>query len=577
MLQMLPSWMKMRNDPENSTGAKFIDAFGVQISEIEKLLVDILVSHHPQMNPISVGGVNISNIDIIYKVYIPVEQIGRLETVAYGADSTTLGVNQIQRTSTIYEFYKRSNEDVYYYDANSSVLYLSKELIPLYVNGAYMPEIMEHHVWGPYDEMGLLVGCPRISGEKNIEYRKRLLNAFVKTDITYKDGKEIVSIVKGPDGKPISTMGNSTRQGLLNYISRSLNINQEDVIINELSDEFVNSLINPDGTIKPELKEYIKLSNRINLSDTNTYWDTLEENRMGMSYLPLVWDTPLDKWDNKKIQNGIGDIDDLEIIGPQQEDPVQSFNYHIGVEGLKITPNIIYPQHEFKYKVVANGLKEGTEFKPEQYKYTVLASELIPLDFKVKANRHYNSHVQTKLDGHVRYHTDDNRPIADTTRSIVSSTDVRDTDFKKDSYITNNIIIVPGSKIMNPDYRYIEVMAALSTKDRKVTPVVDSIRIEYTTTGNVHRTLLIDTRDTTTQDGETITTGFEENTWDDVGPIIKLKNDTNDNYNVLTTVDGTMTLAKGDYQKIYDSEGDWDDGEQINVRVSPTGTLKLSI
>lgn len=560
MLSMLPSWMKMRKDPENSTGAKTLNAIGIQLHDIENLIGNILAAHHLEM-PYYPEGFDITQVDILYKIEIYTETLTR--------DATVIGYlngvpYELVPASTLYDFYK-SDGSKYYIDSEANTIYTKAKIDSLSVNGALYTEVIEHHVWGAFDEIGLLLGCPRIPGERNYEYTCQDCHETFK-------GKPI-DICPTCDSSNLKehgyrarlldvfqNPGNSTRQGLLNYISRSLGIEKDKIEINELSEDFVKSLINPDGTIKDELKEYIILSNKVNLSSSNVYWDILEENKAGLHYLPIIWNVSLDKWNNSEIQNGIGDLDDLEIIGPEQESAIQEFTYYVGVEGLRVARERVYPEHHFKYRVYATGQKyNDSEYKPENYRYTVVASELIPLKFKVKAHKHYTHNYNLTFDG-----------------TVVNYTTVTSNDLKQNNYITKNVVIIPGSRVINPDNRYIEILANLKTDDKSVTPVIDKISLNYKVAG-VPKTIVIDTQSSISQNGNTVTAGFSSNTWNDQNPILRIRNDTNDNYNIVVTEDGYVTLARGEYQKLYVSEGDWDDGEMINLRITTNGTLKLSI
>ena len=540
MLEMLPSWMKMKRDPENSTGAQFLDIAGKQLYDMEMLAQNILYSHQLSVN--NGDGINIAEIDIIYKTEVPASVvIGTIEVE--GLDSGT--IVPLDKAITVYDFY--SNLDKYYIDTDSHTLYVRKKFDNIVVNGASFPEIIEHSIWGPYDEIGLLFGCPRISGERNYDkideegvtsggYRERLLDVF-------------------------QNKGNATRKGLINYISRSLSIDQEDIVVEELSESFVRSLINPDGTIKDELKSYMLLSNKVNLASSDVYWEILEENRSGLSYLPIVWDAPLDKWNNDSIQNGVSEAEDLKVIGPDQTPVKQKFDYHVGVEGLKLSKKTIYPEHKLSYRIFAKGQKYDNEFKPEAYQYLVTASELVHLKFKVKAYKKYSHNIQLDFNG----------PLIDFTLATSG-------DKKLNSYVGKNVVIKKGSEIMNKNARYIEILANLDSNDGLATPEINSITLDYTTSGNILKKIVIDNETTQSVNGNIITTGFETNTWVDTDPMLRVRSGAADQH--LTNYDNTsssLKLTQGNYQKIYDSEGDWDDGEKMNLRVSSIGTLKLSI
>lgn len=528
MLDMLPSWMKMRQDPE-SFGAKFLNPVGAQLEELNDLIENVLSMEHLGIPGADEGNVNMASVDKIYKVSVEKDVMTENPEV-YGKTGDIVSV--LEKASTIYEFYK--NQDKYYLDPDSYVLYTRLQFDAIYINEAAFTDIIEHDVWGVYDEIGLLLGCPRLQGERNMEYRERLYDVF-----------------KNP--------GNSTRNGLGNYISRSLGIPKESVRIEELNEEFVSSLINPDGTIKPELKEYVSLSNKVNTSESNIYWEILEESKAGIDYLPMVWNVPLDQWDEGSLQNGIGDTNDLFVEGPAHEDTVQRFVCHVGVEGLKTGRKKIYPRHEFRYRLFATGHKYEEGYAPENYKYSVIASEKIPLRFKVKAHKEYSHEVETDFSG-----------------TSVTYLSVTDADKKKEDYITRGTVIQSGSKVMSPDRRYIEILANLYTTDKSSTPVLNSVTLGYKDSSGNSKSLVISGNEAPAQTGiHEITTGFGANTWTDDQAVIKVRSDTNDQYRIQ--YDNGMKLTKSEYRKVYDSEGDWSDGDAANLRITSAGTLRLSI
>ena len=69
----------------------------------------------------------------------------------------------------------------------------------------------EYNIWNHFDEFGLLLGLPRIPGEKNADYKTRLLDVYTNP-------------------------ANSTYSGLRYGISRELGIDYTDVKINTLVD-----------------------------------------------------------------------------------------------------------------------------------------------------------------------------------------------------------------------------------------------------------------------------------------------------------------------------------------------------
>ena len=545
MLDMLPQWLAMQKDESN--GAQFLDTIGRQLDDIDALIEAILNSAILiENNEDDLDKVNIMSIDYLYrfKPHYAVTDMNNISVKTTLFDITYYPT----RSKTIYEFYKPGS-DKYYLDLDTGMFYFKTNYDSVTINGAQYDNnpLNVHHVWNALDEIGLLFGCPRLVGsmEKNDEYRVRLLDVF-------------------------KNKGNASGSGLRNYIARSLGIEREDVKINSLDDDdFVSSLINEDGTLKSNLKEYISISRSVNGFGVNTYWETLDQGSIGLKYLPMIWDLGLDKWNDSRIQNGIGDTDDLEIIAPSQESLEQKFKYNLYAEGLLYPDRKIYPEHRFKYKVYATGKKYDDGYAPEPYKYTVTASDLILLSFEVMANKLYQHEYRF-----------DYSKVNNSAKSTVTMAPGVNIAANPNSYVVSNVKLTDGKFCTNQPRRYVQVLANMESDTKRLkTPVVRNITVNYSA-GGANKSVKIQTvEDIIRIDENNHIAGFEANTWWDQSPLIRVKNDTNDTYNMNTHEDGTITLGHGDYQKIYNSRGDWDDGmsnsETKNVTITSNGTLKL--
>jgi hypothetical protein len=185
------------------------------------------------------------------------------------------------------------------------------------------PEV--HSIWNYFDEFGLLLGLPRIPGEKNVKYKERLQDVYVNP-------------------------ANSTYSGLMNGISRELGIHRSDIEIINLSSMMdptsIDSMLNTDGNaIGTKLVGYaedVYDHNPIfwgNVISDESYWDGVDETTNGYSFLPHIWDPMAsgiyDKWQTA----GIGDQDDLWVDGP-----VEVWNEAIGANSwyLKVHSGYFY-------------------------------------------------------------------------------------------------------------------------------------------------------------------------------------------------------------------------------------------
>jgi hypothetical protein len=181
------------------------------------------------------------------------------------------------------------------------------------------------NIWNCFDEIGLLLGLPRIPGEKNKTYKDRLTDVYAHpADATY--------------------------QGLVNGVSRELGLSPDDIEIVALQDMLdpknIQSLLNTDGNaVGTKLVGYaddVYDHNPIfwgNVISDESYWDGVDETTNGYSYLPHIWDPMAsgiyDKWQTA----GIGDGDDLWVDGP-----VEVWNEAIGANSwyLKIHSGYFY-------------------------------------------------------------------------------------------------------------------------------------------------------------------------------------------------------------------------------------------
>ena len=422
MLRMLPSWMKIRKDPD-SIGAQFLDVFGLELTDISEYL-----DH--QLNNQFIGSVNLGEIAYIYRTKIPyVKQSDNLVV--------TSGTQELTREYKVYDFYAQ-DEDAHVFIVNNEagILYTRRNYDSLTLtinNQESIPLTLNlHHVWNCFDEFGLLLGLHRLYGEDNLHFKERILDVF-----------------KRP--------GNATRQGLQNSIGRELGIASEHVRLNNLMDAaFIGTMLNQDGSASKTLKGIVeRIGTAIPVTWNNavwdrTYWQTAGEDMLGLDYLPHVWDLDTDGWEDKDFQSGIGDRKDLEVRLPEEHKDEQTFDYFVGLQGVDETTETVYVPHSFSYQIKVQGLLEANVTPPITYYYTIEASEVIPLLFTIRAYSQYVEEI--------------------------------DIDFSDPSEYTihdDTIEIVPGNEIMSPAKRYVRILATLETGDNQHTPILDSIELHW--------------------------------------------------------------------------------------------------
>lgn len=495
MLLYLPSWMKMRKDP-NSIGAQFLDCVGVQLEDIENYLDELL-------NDQFIGTAATSQPDIIYKY--PFGALISSEVEITNVEGVLEGITYVVEIQDgLRPFYLTADDsDNCVFDFDKKLLYTRRQydFINIEGTGPYVGQI--HHVWNSFDEFGLLLDCPRLFGEKNSSYKTRLLDVFKKP-------------------------GSSTKTGLANYISRELQITETDVKLNTMADPaFINTLLNEDGTANSAFKNYVKIMQEKvpilwgSARWDEAYWDLIQQDLMGLDYLPHIWNIDISGWDDDSFQSGIGEGDDLKIDAPKLIDDTQKFDYYVGLQGIKETPVEIAPEISLKYSLQAKGKIPTSILDDEKYYYTIIASEDIRVSFGILAYKIYNKNTTSNFSvGEI---------------ATLTNTEV----------IAGNLITNPSSSD-GTQYPYIKMTVTMDTTNYNNTPQVDSITINHNS-----GSIVFDTQ-----------ANFEEathpvpNTWE-------------------TTVDGKLQLATLNLDKNID----WDDAQAKRTQVykDANGYLALQL
>jgi hypothetical protein len=526
---------------ENSVGAQFLNVPGKKLKELEDYI-------RQQISNLYIGRANIFDIDIIYKTFITSEVLdfSDLTIIGYVVDGENTTSYDITESKTVYDFYTDEGH-VAIIDADKRLCYLRQKYDYITIQGAMHYDIILHHVWNCFDEFGMIVGCTRIFGESNFSYKQRILDVF---------------------NKP----GSANITGIINAISRELEIPSTDIQVNSLSDAAFNgTLLNDDGSPSNTLIMYAKKVNEVmattwgEASWDKGYWASVNVDNIGLDYLPHVWDASTDGWNSNDFQSGIGAGDDLYVEAPKREEDTQEFKYHVGVAGVKYEQTKIYPPHSFKFKVTGKGTVVSEAIIPEQYYYTVIAAPKIPLQFRIKAEGTYEQNPRTLFNESAVVNMSNYDALSDTQ--------------KKTTYLVsdyNRIEVTDGTKVPNPPQRYVEIKVDMqANEDNTTSPRIDDIQLSWTTTGGTVKSVKVDTQSGESVTGNNYTIGFTSNTWSDTNPVIRVEND---DTNLDFTPEGSITLGHGSYYKIIDTEGDWNRSNIINnVVVTGNGDLKLSI
>ena len=523
MQAMLPQWMKMAKDPD-SVGAQFLNIFGLEFEDVQKYLDSIIDNQY-------IDTADIGQIDIVYKVPLALPIVLDMEILDEVSAIKDGETHYFIVSPTLREFYANNEENRVILDREAGLIYLRPApmlmegdllLNPfdtILVNGTTHFEYSIHHIWNAFDEFGLLLGIERLFGERNAKFKQRILDVFRKP-------------------------GNSTKQGLTNALSRELGIEAKEVKINEFANKaFRGSLLSEDGTPTQKLLNYVERVNKIfgftwdNMTWGEAYWRSIEETQMGLEYLPHVWDAAMNNWKDTDFQSGIGDEDDLKVTAPKEEDNVRNFKYYVGLRGLDSGLEIINPEIDFKYKITAKGMVLDEEYRPEVYKYTVVASEIVMLHYAIRAMKTYFYHTIVDFD---------------TTKPGYQFSDPANP----------GIEIIKGTTNLSKTdltYKYYKIIAELETRSKSDTPVLQDVTIRWRDTANVvHDYVITSQEDFTKNQADIVNTELSD---------------------VIATDEGTIELGFGDFYYMIDTEGSFKEGvvSPGAAEITRAGSVRLNL
>lgn len=503
---------------EESVGAKFLNAFGVEFMEIERYIEEA-------WNNMYIGTANLQNADYCYKIPLATREVVdasgeglHVRLVLNGERIDCIGMDtmrlffETEDNAYMIDYdqgyvYIRANE--YYVESN-----IFKPFDAIEVGGTLHFDYMLHHIWNVFDEFGMLLSLTRLPGERNEAFKNRILDVF-----------------KNPGG--------ANKQGLINGLSRDLGIAKEQVKLGALADErYVQSeLMNADGTPS---KRYIEYVNQINenlgfswnhMNWGEAYWRSVEENNMGFHYLPHIWDGFSTQWKDSEVQSGVGDGDDLLVTAPKEESSVREFKAFVGLQGTEEQEEEFHPELRFKYSVVAEGLIPNDEYDREEYHQTVLASEVILLHYVLVAMREFLFKTNVTWDSKYGY-------------TFENAT-------------TPGMEIVTGEDVLhNPEESQLIISVDMKTTDRKVTPVLQELIVDWVDTADVTKSFVL----TTSED-------FTQNSLEAKTTVADTEVDNNE-----------VRIGRGSFSAVIDTEGSFLRGVRgINMKVLKEGAISLDL
>ena len=450
ILEYLPSWMEIVKNP-NSNAARFIDAFGIEFSELQTILLNTL-------NNMYLSTADTELVDYMYSARIDeayIEHAASFEIeVIYPDNSSRL----IPIVESFYELAKSSILCALI-DADTKTCYIRRDMHTEYnsINVTIYDEtntrigqlsfrnLVLHHVWNVFDEIGLILGLRRLKKESNANFKRRL-------EMIFTDPPSYVE------------------EGIINSLAIEFDLPKEDIEVYQLFDyAFSNTLLNEDGSASKKLEHYASIINE-KMKDTwdtmnwdTVYWKSLESAEFEYDYLPHIWGHSLNNWEMHEIQSGVGSDMDLFLKAPVQNTGKQDFSYSIGVSGLVDNGYLYYPEHTFDFSVYATGNENNLAERKLNYRYTIVASELHSIDglIKVSTEREY----------------DDLRLIPQA------------------GAILDNVEIVPGNTIQSPDEPFLKITSTLKANKDGFSPQLTGINFTYIDKNDIEHIVELDVDD----------------------------------------------------------------------------------
>lgn len=358
----LPFWFKIKKKPQESLGLLFLKIFGMQLDDIDKIL-------NYAYEQTKISSIDTTFCDRLYALDLEsnfiIEDIRLIKT----------GQSIIRETKTLYELlnleekYKISdniNQPNYYFiDKDRKIIYFTEpynknnkspygKVTVTYVIGKDEIEktynLRFHQLWNFLDEFGALLCCPRIKEESNLSYKERIMDVF---------------------RHPAS----STKLGLVNGISRELNLRKRVVWNNNCNYEIKDKMVLLDSIMVD--KRNVGINELRFTKDDNIILDTgLKQSEIAIvSYIKGLEVTSFTDKSNK-ISNELllsnGDQTDLmhnyiKILKQNSSFMWGDFNYN---EGIWIINADEYNSEHFSFKpsrfdARINGFKNYKKCKGE--------------------------------------------------------------------------------------------------------------------------------------------------------------------------------------------------------------------
>lgn len=336
-----PIWTAIRTDTK-SVGQQFLNFFGLTLEEVQDWIKWVQEQKY-------VETLDIHQIDFAYIYDIPYNiELENTDNPYTVYDSVGRALGEIY---TIREFFNRYKERGYMIDMENRKLFTRRDYGNLKITqfgNEYTLQQKLHHIWNSVDEMALLFGIQRVSGESNKNLRERILDVFRypagvhKTGLIYgiarelllmnriiwkddtKDfyiktnGDYIIPETLHIDHKSIESYGDSIDVTFYqngDLLIKKMSKLEEHVITfvknihmhefyNKTDEELYDMMFQDNGKASPKLLKWVNEIRQVSPImwdqtrwDRN-YWDTVDKKATGLGYIPNQWDSTLDAWED---------------------------------------------------------------------------------------------------------------------------------------------------------------------------------------------------------------------------------------------------------------------------------------
>lgn len=351
----MPYWTKIRKNPNESIGQKFLNVFGLEFDDMRYIL-------DYSFEQMFINKMDINYLNRAYKVCIPtsisykdIKEVRSNSIILTEVDTLT---DFFDITYGMYDKASNFHKDVYLIDTDREIIYLKYKYdvskyfeygkLTIITNNydEYTVPIYPHNVWNFFDELGLLLDLPRINEEDNLSYKERLLNVFKYTQNSSKIG--FLNAISNELGLRKHIIWENTLEDLIikdpmiviNEIKIDNDfINEEDTVfinndgyvvlkhtegyfenvdvtyttgieLHSLNDEkdykLKSELYNLDSTATPLLKKYFKDIHSISpivwgeFVWDKAYWNITDKDVGGIAYIPNLLDAKIEGFSEYK-------------------------------------------------------------------------------------------------------------------------------------------------------------------------------------------------------------------------------------------------------------------------------------